>query len=108
MARLVQVDDIAQDMRDMDLSHSEDSSTIVHTNPDMAGRDDEAPGAGTPRQPHSVQRNSGYLPLTVTGWEVRLPGYTNARLHATAVTKGGRVIIGVGSESSIWVWQRKG
>jgi hypothetical protein len=50
---------------------------------------------------------SAFQPETLPGWEVKLPEGDDAesRLLATAVTCDGRLIIGVGTHSTIWVWR---
>lgn len=44
-------------------------------------------------------------PLHEMSWKVELPPEDKGKLNCIAMTCGGRLVIGVGTHGSIWVWE---
>lgn len=94
------VDELTAATRNMHIGDEEGSSDA-----DLGGR----PGtqSGSRQEKHTEPILPVFRPGTLPGRLVKLPLWDSvaSRLLCTAVTCDGRFVIGVGTHSTIWVWQ---
>lgn len=115
-------DEVRKELIHMDslLNSDETSNELAEATNEMHLGEESGSGSSKARGTETREEEEGeeeeekqnilpvFKPPKLKGWEVELPNSSKlggARLLCTAMTCDGRVIVGVGTRSTIWIWR---